>query len=117
MNEIDRTNRRVELEVEYNKCLNMAHGNSRDGLAYHLMAARAQYEPAKLALTPAPRLAHESTARTHEALVRERKKTLGITDAPTDTSRSSDAPPKPLSTSELIASIEEHMAEFNKNNY
>lgn len=59
------------------------------------MAARVQYELAKLTSTLASRLAHESTAQTHEALVRKRKKTLGITDAPTDTSRRSDNPPSP----------------------
>lgn len=81
MNDIERNKRRLELEVEYNNCINQAHDQSRDGLAYHLMAARAQYMLAELALTPESRMAHEATARTHEKLVEERKKVLSAATA------------------------------------
>lgn len=81
MNDIERNKRRVELEVEYNKAVQLAHDKSRDGLAQHLIAAMAQYKLAELATTPESRLAHQTCARTHESLVEERKKVLIATSA------------------------------------
>lgn len=81
MNDIERNKRRVELEVEYNKAVQLAHDKNRDGLAQHLIAAMAQYKLAELATTPESRLAHQTCARTHESLVEERKKVLSAASA------------------------------------
>lgn len=81
MNDIERNQRRTELEIEYNKAVQLAHSNSRDGLAQHLIAAMAQYKLAELALTPESRLAHQTCAQTHETLVEERKKVLSAASA------------------------------------
>ena len=81
MNDIERNKRRIELEVEYNKAVQLAHDKNRDGLAQHLIAAMAQYKLAELATTPESRLAHQTCARTHESLVEERKKVLSAASA------------------------------------
>ena len=81
MNEIERNKRQVELEIEYNKAVQLAHDKNRDGLAQHLIAAMAQYKLAELATTPESRLAHQTCARTHESLVEERKKVLSVSAA------------------------------------
>ncbi|MBE5797398.1 MAG: AAA family ATPase [Clostridiales bacterium] len=91
MNDIERNKRRIELEVEYNRAVQFAHDQNRDGLAQHLIAAMAQYKLAELATTPESRLAHLTCARTHESLVEERKKVLNAANA----LEGSDAQPEP----------------------
>ena len=81
MNDNERNQRRTELETQYNKAVQLAHGNTRDGLAQHLIAAMAQYKLAELATTPESRLAHQTCAQTHENLVEERKKVLSAASA------------------------------------
>lgn len=92
MNDIERSKRRAELEVEYNRAVQLAHDQSRDGLAQHLIAAMAQYKLAELAATPESRLAHQACARTHETLVEERKKVLSAASALEGVAMDSPAP-------------------------